>query len=185
MVMQLQGTKTHKNLMTAFEGESKAAMKYFHFADEAKEKIIEEVFLETMRNEQEHAEIFAEHLGLIGDTFDNLRSAINAETMEANIDYLEFAKTAREEGFEDIGAQFEHIAEIEQQHRFRFEYLLSLLEDEVFYNRTNALYTECVEIGSEWKCMKCGYEHDGPMAPEVCPVCGHKQKYFKVNSRIY
>lgn len=167
--MKLQGTRTEKNLRRAFDGESQAAMKYFHFADEAEEDVLEEIFLETMRNEQEHAEIFAKYLGLIGETEDNLKSCISAESLEAKLDYPEMAYVAREEGFEEIATKFELIAKIEQRHRDRFDSILKKIESGTLYKRPQKAL---------WECMECGYLHEGTEPPMTCPVCGHDTDDF-------
>lgn len=169
--MKLNGTKTERNLRRAFENESKAAMKYFHFADEAEEEVIEQLFLQVMKNEQEHAEIFAEYLGLIGDTKENLMSSISAESLESKIDYPEMAMVARGEGFDEIATKFELIGRIEQMHKERFEEYLRKIGD-------GSLYKQQKNVS--WVCMKCGHIHQGLEPPTECPVCGHSAQNFKM-----
>lgn len=165
----IKGTRTEKNLRKAFEGESMAAMRYFHFADEAEEDVIEEIFLDTMRNEQEHAEVFAEYLEWIGETPDNLRSCIAFEAFESKIDYPEMAKIAREEGFKEIAHKFELVAQIEQRHKERFEDVLRKLESGTLYKRQQKV---------KWECIKCGHIHEGFEPPAKCPFCGHDTDDF-------
>lgn len=169
--MKIQGSRTEKNLRRAFEGESKAAMKYFLFASETRERVIKEIFLETMKNEQEHAQVFAECLEIINGTKDNLRSSVAAEALEANLDYLEMAEIAKQEGFTEISEKFIKIAKIEQTHRDRFEKYLRKLENDSLYKQP---------MRKQWICMKCGFIMEGLEPPLECPVCEHSLKHFKL-----
>lgn len=175
----LQGTRTEMNLRKAFDAESKAAMRYFHFAEEAGDdgyKIVEKVFKETMFNESEHAEEFLEYLGGIGNTIENLKRAISFESLETAIDYPEMAQVAKEEGFEEIASKFQMAGMIEKQHKERFEKLLRLVESGELYSR---------KTKQKWECGKCGYIHEGLEPPDVCPFCEHKKKNFKIKCEDY
>lgn len=177
--MEIQGTRTEMNLRKAFDAESKAAMRYFLFSEEAKEhghEIIAKVFKETMFNESEHAEEFLEHLGGIGDCAENLKRSIAFESFESAIDYPEMAVVARQEGFEEIAKQFELVGVIEKQHKERFEAYLKLIESGELQKRRTK---------QKWECSKCGHVHEGLEAPEECPFCGHSREYFKIRCENY
>lgn len=174
--MKIQGTKTEKNLREAFKAEAKANMLYTLFADEVDEDIVEEIYLETAKNEKEHAEVFAEYLGLLGDTKENLKLSIANESFEATIDYPEMAHIARQEGFEEIALKFEMIARIEKDHRDKFADILKKIETNTLYKRPQK---------QTWQCMECGYVHEGLEPPKECPVCGHDTDDFMLKvSRI-
>ena len=165
--MELKGSKTEQNLMTAFAGESQARNKYTYFASKAKKEGYEQIaaiFQETADNEKEHAKMWFKLLngGDIGDTASNLKAAADGENYEWTDMYAEFAKTAKEEGFNHIAFLFEEVAKIEKEHEERYLKLLSnVKEGKVF---------EAGEV-KIWKCRNCGHIVVGTKAPEVCPVC--------------
>lgn len=171
--MQLKGTKTEQNLMTAFAGESQARNKYTFYASEAKKagyNVIAEIFEETANNEKEHAKIWFKllHDG-IPVTAENLEDAAAGENYEWTEMYAEFAKTAKEEGFDKIAYLFEAVGKIEKEHEERYRAVLEKLgKDEIFIS-------EDVVI---WECRNCGHVHIGKKAPELCPVCAHPKAYF-------
>ncbi|HBD06489.1 MAG TPA: rubrerythrin family protein [Firmicutes bacterium] len=179
--MDLKGSKTEKNLMTAFAGESQARNKYTYYASVAKKEGYEqiaEIFLETAANEKEHAELWfkALHGGKVPTTEENLKDAAAGENYEWTTMYAEFAKVAREEGFEAIAKQMEGVAAIEKNHEERYNTLLENL-------KTNRVFIkEDVVI---WKCRNCGHIHVGKEAPKVCPVCLHAQSFFELNCKNY
>lgn len=179
--MDLKGSKTEKNLMTAFAGESQARNKYTYYASVAKKEGYEqiaEIFLETAANEKEHAELWfkALHGGKVPTTEENLKDAAAGENYEWTTMYAEFAKIAREEGFEAIAKQMEGVAAIEKTHEERYNALLENL-------KTNRVFIkEDVVI---WKCRNCGHIHVGKEAPKVCPVCLHAQSFFELNCKNY
>lgn len=175
----LKGTKTEKNLMEAFAGESQARNKYTYFASVAKKEGYEQIsalFLETADNEKEHAKLWLKQLNGIGDTIDNLKAAAAGENGEWTEMYPRMAKEAREEGFEDIAQLFEGVMRIEKEHEQRYLQLLkNIQENKVFNKDTKTL----------WKCRNCGHIHEGPSAPEECPVCAHAKAYFEILSKNY
>jgi len=168
----LKGTKTEKNLKTAFSGESEARNKYTFYASVAKKEgyvQFSELFLETAANEKEHAELWFKALGGINDTASNLKDAAEGENYEWTTMYKEFAQVAKEEGFLDIANMFNGVAAIEKVHEERYRKLLENLQtDRVFISDE-----VCV-----WKCKNCGYIHVGKAAPMKCPVCQHDRAYF-------
>jgi rubrerythrin len=176
---ELKGTKTEKNLMEAFAGESQARNKYTFFASVAKKEGYEQIsalFLETADNEKEHAKLWFKQLNGIGNTIDNLIAAAAGENGEWTEMYPRMAKEAREEGFEDIAQLFEGVTKIEKGHEQRYLQLLkNIQENKVFNKDTNVL----------WKCRNCGHIHEGPNAPETCPVCAHAKAYFEILSKNY
>lgn len=175
----LKGTKTEKNLMEAFAGESQARNKYTYFASVAKKEGYEqiaELFLETAENEKEHAKLHLKKLNGIGSTLDNLRAAASGENWEWTDMYPRMAKEAREEGFEDIAAMFEGIAKIEKEHEERYKKLLANLETGTAFKKDETV---------EWKCRNCGHIHIGTQAPEVCPVCAHPKAFFELLCKNY
>ena len=177
--MELKGSKTEKNLQTAFAGESQARNKYTYFANVARKEgmnQIAEIFEETARNEQEHARLWFEALGGIGSTDDNLKAAAAGENYEWTDMYKEMAATAREEGFDTIAAQMEGVAAIEKHHEARYRAMLKEVEENTFFTSP----TETV-----WICLNCGHIHVGKEAPEVCPVCAHPRAYFQVLKEYY
>ena len=177
---ELKGSKTEANLRTAFAGESQARNKYTYYASKARKdgyEQIAEIFAETAANEQEHAKIWFKllHDGVPG-TLENLRDAADGENYEWTEMYADFARTAREEGFESIAELFEGVAKIEKSHEDRFLALqLNIEKDEVFEKRELVV----------WKCGNCGYLHVGERAPDVCPVCAHPQAYFRLSVKAF
>ena len=177
--MDFKGSKTEKNLMLAFAGESQARNKYTYFAEIAKKEGYEQIaaiFEQTANNEKEHAKIWLEALGIIGDTKNNLYSASTAENYEWTDMYEEFAKTAEKEGFTKIAYQFRAVANIEKEHEKRFKALLNNMEmNKVFEKAEEAM----------WECRNCGHLVIGKKAPEKCPVCGYPQSYFELRKENY
>lgn len=173
--MNLKGSKTEKNLMSAFAGESQARNKYDYYASKAKKDgyvQIGNIFEETAKNEKEHAKIWFKllHDGMPG-TIDNLKDAAAGENYEWTDMYATFAKEAKVEGFDDIAALFEGVGAIEKHHEERYLALLNNINDGSVFKK---------ESETVWLCTNCGHIHVGNEAPEVCPVCDHEQKYFEV-----
>lgn len=170
----LKGTKTEKNLMEAFAGESMARNKYTYFASKAKKDGYEQIsalFLETANNEKEHAKIWFKLLSGIGTTEENLKAAAAGENEEWTDMYARMAREAREEGFDQIADLFEGVAAIEKEHEERYLKLLENIEkDEVFKKNVKTV----------WICRNCGHIVDSESAPEKCPVCAHPQAYFEL-----
>ena len=178
--MELKGSKTEQNLMTAFAGESQARNKYTYYASEAKKAgytVIADIFEETAGNEKEHAKIWFKllHDGKVPDTATNLIDAAAGENYEWTEMYAEFAKTAKEEGFDHIAYLFEAVGKIEREHEERYRAILEQLNTDTIF------VSEEVQI---WICTNCGHIHTGKKAPEMCPVCQHPKAYFqkKVNA---
>lgn len=173
------GTKTEKNLETAFSGESQARNKYTYFASVAKKEGYEQIaslFLKTADNEKEHAKLWFKELNGIGNTTENLVSAAAGENYEWTDMYAGFAKTAEEEGFHELAAKFRLVAAIEKHHEERYRALLKNIETaEVFKKST-------VKV---WECRNCGHIVVGECAPEVCPTCNHPQSYFEISADNY
>ena len=179
--MDLKGTQTEKNLQTAFAGESQASVKYLYYASKAKKEGYEQikgVFEETSRNEKEHAKLWFKllHGGTIPTTTENLKDAANGENYEVNIMYDEFAKTAREEGFEDIAKLFDGVAKVESAHEKRYLKFLKNIEDDMVFKRGEELV---------WICRNCGHIHYRQEAPNLCPVCSHPKAYFEIMAENY
>lgn len=177
--MELKGTKTEQNLQAAFAGESQATNKYTYFAKVAKKEGYEKlsaIFEETAANERAHAKIWLKLLSGLGDTKQNLQSCINGENSEWTSMYPGFAKTAREEGFNQIATLFEEVAKIEKDHEERYAALLKNLEEETLFKKDGQVV---------WICRVCGKIHIGDAAPKVCPVCGHPQAYFELKADNY
>ncbi len=173
------GTKTEKNLLAAFAGESQARNKYTYFASVAKKEGYEQIadiFLSTANNEKEHAKLWFKHLGELGDTAANLLHAAEGENYEWTDMYANFAKDAEAEGFADLAAQFREVAKIEKSHEERYRKLLSNVEMQAVFAKS--------EI-TMWECRNCGHLVMGKQAPEVCPVCFHSQSYFEVRKENY
>ncbi len=182
----LKGSRTEKNLLTAFAGESQARNRYTYFASKAKKEgyvQIAAIFQETADQEKEHAKRLFKFLeggeveisasfpaGVIGSTLENLKAAAAGEEYEHTSMYPEFAKTAREEGFDDIAAVFEAIAVAEKFHEKRYRALADNIAKGRVFRR---------EKKTAWRCRNCGYIHEGEEAPEVCPACAHKQAHFE------
>ena len=173
--MNLKGSKTEKNLMEAFAGESMARNKYTYFASKAKKDgyvQISKIFEETAANEQEHAKIWFKYLhdGVVPGTEDNLKAAAEGENFEWTDMYARMAKEAREEGFTEIAEKFEMVAAIERDHEERYRKLLNNIKEGIVFSRDGDRI---------WKCSNCGHIVIGPKAPEVCPVCDHPQAFFE------
>ena len=173
------GTRTEKNLMAAFAGESQARNKYTYFASVAKKQGYEQIaalFLKTAENEKEHAKLWFKELNGIGDTAENLRAAAEGENYEWTDMYEQFARDAEEEGFTALAARFRLIAAIEKHHEERYRALLKNIENDEVFAKSE------VRI---WECRNCGHLVIGKKAPEVCPACMHPQRYFEVNAENY
>ena len=173
------GTKTEKNLMDAFAGESQARNKYTYFASVAKKEGYEQIsslFLKTADNEKEHAKMRFKELQGIGDTASNLKAAAEGENYEWTDMYNSFAKTAEEEGFVELAAKFRLVAEIERHHEERYRALLKNFETLAVFEKSE------VKI---WECRNCGHIVVGTKAPEVCPTCNHPQSYYEVHAENY
>ena len=184
---RLKGTQTEKNLLTAFSGESQARNRYTYFASKAKKEgyvQISEIFTETANQEKEHAKRLFKFLeggeveitgtfpaGVIGTTLQNLKDSAAGEHYEQTQMYPEFAKTAREEGFDTIASVFEAIAVAEKQHEKRYMDLAANIEENKVFMRDEKV---------TWRCRNCGYLHEGSEAPEVCPACDHPQAHFEL-----
>ena len=179
--MELKGSKTEQNLMTAFAGESQARNKYTYYASEAKKAgytLIADIFEETAGNEKEHAKIWFKllHDGKVPDTATNLLDAASGENYEWTEMYAEFAKTAKEEGFDHIAYLFEAVGKIEQEHEERYRAVLEKLNTDTIF------VSEEVQV---WICTNCGHIHVGKKAPEMCPVCQHPKAYFQKKVNAY
>ncbi len=177
--MELKGSKTEQNLMTAFAGESQARNKYTYYASEARKAgytVIADIFEETAGNEKEHAKLWFKllHDGKVPDTATNLLDAAEGENYEWTDMYASFAKTAKEEGFDRIAYLFEAVGAIEREHEERYRAILEKLNTDTIF------ISEEVQV---WICTNCGHIHTGKKAPEMCPVCQHPKSYFqkKVN----
>ncbi len=188
----LKGTRTEKNLLTAFAGESQARNRYTYFAGQAKKEGYEQIaaiFQETAENEKEHAKRFFKFLeggevkieaafpaGTIGNTAENLIAAAGGENEEHTVLYPEFARIAEEEGFREIAAVFRAVARAEKGHEERYRALLANIENDRVFKREEKVV---------WRCRNCGYIHEGNAAPEVCPACGHPRAFFELEARNY
>ncbi len=169
----IKGTKTEKNLMTAFSGESQARNKYTYFAKVAEKEgylYIGKIFRETADNEMQHAKDEIKFLDGIKDTKENLREAMGGEHYETTQMYPDFAKDARAEGFEDVARLFDQIAKVEKHHEERYKKLLKMVEDGTVFKREKPI---------QWKCSKCGFVHEGKEPPTACPSCKHPREYFE------
>lgn len=177
---ELKGSKTEQNLMTAFAGESQAHTKYLYYASKAKKDgyvQIGALFEETAKNEKEHAKIWFKLLhGGIPETTENLKDAAAGENYEWTDMYAGFAKTAREEGFDDIAALFDGVAAIEKEHEERYKKLLANIEGDLVFSKDG---------DAVWQCSNCGHIVVGKKAPDICPVCAHPQAYFQVRAENY
>ena len=179
--MELKGSQTENNLMTAFAGESQARNKYTYYASKAKKDGYEQIaaiFEETAGNEKEHAKIWFKllHNGEVPPTTQNLKDAANGENYEWTDMYDGFAKTAREEGFDHIAFLFEQVGKIEKEHEARFLKLLENIEEGVVFSRDGDRI---------WKCRNCGHIVIGKKAPEICPTCDHPQSFFQIKPENY
>ena len=173
------GTKTEKNLMEAFAGESQARNKYTYYASAARKAgfvQMANIFEETANQEKEHAKMWFKEFHGIGDVAANLEDAAAGENEEWTSMYARMAQEAREEGFEELAAKFEGVAKVEAAHEKRY---LKLLES----HKNDATFKGDAPLG--WKCNNCGYIHEGPEAPEVCPVCAHPKAYFERKAENY
>ncbi|MEE0948471.1 MAG: rubrerythrin family protein [Bacteroidales bacterium] len=192
MEKSIKGTRTEKNLLTSFAGESQARMRYTYFASTAKKEGYEQIaalFLETAEQEKEHAkrmfkwleggmvEITATYpAGVIGTTAENLKAAAAGENEEWTADYPHFADVAQEEGFPAIAAMYRNIAIAEKAHEERYLALLKNIENDTVFKK---------EVETTWQCRNCGFVHTGTAAPKACPACLHPQSYFEVKSNNY
>ena len=179
--MELKGSKTEKNLLAAFAGESQARNKYTYFASKAKKDGYEQIaaiFEETANNEKEHAKMWFKELngGTVPSTLENLVSAAEGENYEWTDMYDTFAKEAREEGFDRIASLFEGVAKIEKEHEERYRKLIKNIEEGEVFSRDG---------DKIWQCRNCGHICIGKEAPKVCPVCSHPQSYFELKSENY
>ena len=179
--MNLKGSRTEANLMAAFAGESQARNKYTYYASKAKKdgyNQIAAIFEETANNEKEHAKLWFKmlHDGAVPDTMTNLADAAAGENYEWTEMYAEFARVAKEEGFDRIAALFEGVGKIEKEHEERYRKLLANIEGGIVFSRDGDMI---------WQCSNCGHIHVGPKAPEVCPVCAHPQAYFQIRAENY
>ncbi len=187
MSKSLHGTETEKNLLKAFAGESQARNRYTYFAGAARKAGYEQIaniFTETAENEKEHAKVFFKHLeggdvqitaaypaGTIGDTKANLEAAAAGEKMEWSALYPGFAEMARAEGFPEVAASFKQIAEVESFHEKRYRKLAANVQAGEVFKKPAAV---------KWHCTNCGYVHEGPEAPAMCPACKHPQAYYEL-----
>ena len=177
--MELKGSKTEKNLMTAFAGESQARNKYTYFASVAKKEGYEQIaaiFEATANNEKEHAKMWFKELGELGTTAQNLLAAAEGENYEWTDMYDTFAKEAEEEGFKKIAAKFRMVAAIEKTHEERYRKLLNNVEMQQVFEKAEETI---------WECRNCGHLVMGKKAPEVCPVCVHPKSFFEVRKENY
>ena len=173
------GTRTEKNLMEAFAGESQARNKYTYFASVAKKQGFEQIaalFLKTAENEKEHAKLWFKELSGIGGTAENLKAAAEGENYEWTDMYNGFAKIAEEEGFSELAEKFRLVAAIEKSHEERYRALLKNIETAEVFKKSS------VKV---WECRNCGHIVVGENAPEVCPTCNHPQSYFEIHSENY
>jgi rubrerythrin len=192
MGKSIKGTKTEKNLLAAFAGESQARNRYTYFAGAAIKEGLEQIsriFIETAENEKEHAKVFFKHLeggnveitaaypaGVIGDAKKNLEAAAAGENMEWTTLYANFAKVAKEEGFPEVTRSFEQISKVEKFHESRYRKLIAnIAGNEVFKKKTTV----------KWHCTNCGYVYEGNEAPKECPACKHPQAYYEVLAENY
>jgi len=192
MGKSIKGTETEKNLLKAFAGESQARNRYTYFAGAARKAGYEQIaaiFTKTAEEEKEHAKVFFKHLeggeveitaaypaGVIGDTRANLEAAAAGEKMEWSDLYAGFEKTARAEGFPEVAASFKQIAEVESFHEKRYRKLAANIDAGQVFKRPAAV---------KWHCINCGYVHEGPEAPALCPACKHPQAHYEILAENY
>lgn len=177
--MQLKGSKTEQNLLTAFAGESQARNKYTYFASTAKKEGFEQIsaiFLKTADNEKEHAKLWFKELGLLGNTYENLISAAEGEKYEWETMYREFAEVAEAEGFTALAVRFRMVAEIERNHEVRYRKLAENVKNNEVFHKSE------VKV---WECRNCGHRVVGTDAPKVCPVCNHPEAFFELMEENY
>jgi rubrerythrin len=187
MGKSIKGTKTEKNLLAAFAGESQARNRYTYFASAARKEGLEQIaniFAETAENEKEHAKVFFKHLeggevtitaaypaGAIKDTKSNLEAAAAGENMEWTTLYSDFAKTAKEEGFPEVARSFEQISKVEKFHEARYRKLIANIENKEVFKRGSPV---------KWHCINCGYVAEGKEPPNECPACKHPQAFYEI-----
>jgi len=187
MAKAFKGSKTEKNLLAAFAGESQARNRYTYFASAAKKEGFEQIsriFLETAENEKEHAKVFFKHLqggevvitagypaGAIGSTKENIEAAAAGEKMEWSTLYADFAKIAKAEGFAEVARSFTEIAKVEKFHEARYRKLIENIVAKKVFKRDES---------ARWHCINCGYVHEGKTAPKLCPACKHPQSYYEL-----
>ena len=192
MAKSIKGTKTEKNLLGAFAGESQARNRYTYFASAARKEGYEQIaniFLETAENEKEHAKVFFKYLeggdteitatypaGMIKDTKSNLEAAAAGENLEWTTLYADFAKTANDEGFPEVARSFEQIAKVERFHEARFRKLINNIANGEVFKKKAAV---------KWHCINCGYVFEGTEAPKECPACKHPQPFYEVLAENY
>lgn len=192
MPKPLKGTKTEKNLLIAFAGESQARNRYTYFASAARKEGYEQIsaiFLETADNEKEHAKVFFKYLeggdleitaaypaGMIKDTLTNLQSAADGERFEWSKLYADFAKEAEEEGFSEIAGSFREIAKVEKFHESRYRKLIENVKNNRVFKKPNIV---------KWHCRNCGYIYEGAEAPKECPACKHPQSFYELLAENY
>jgi rubrerythrin len=179
--MELKGSKTEKNLMAAFAGESQARNKYTYFASKARKEGYEQIaaiFEETANNEKEHAKLWFKALngGEVPSTLDNLNAAADGENYEWTDMYAEFAKTAKEEGFNELAFLFESVGKIEREHEERYRKLIKNIEEGLVFSSDG---------DTIWVCRNCGHVVIGKKAPAVCPVCKHPESFFERKATNY
>jgi rubrerythrin len=190
--MEFKGSRTEKNLLTAFAGESQARTRYTFFASAAKNEGYEQIsaiFTETSDNEKEHAQLFFKHLnggiveitaaypaGVIGSTAENLLTAAEGEKLEWGTLYPDFAEIAEKEGFPDVARTFRMVAKVEAYHERRYRKLLTSVQQGNVFKKDKPVM---------WKCRNCGYVFEGKKAPEKCPVCQHPKNYYEVWTENY
>jgi len=192
MSKSIKGTRTERNLIAAFAGESQARNRYTYFASAARKEGFEQIaniFTETAENEKEHAKIFFKYLeggdvevvaaypaGMIKDTKSNLEAAAAGENMEWTTIYADFAKVAKDEGFPEVAGSFEQIAKVERFHEARYRKLAGNIGAGGVFKKNTSV---------KWHCLNCGYVHEGAEAPKECPVCKHPQAFYEVLAENY
>ncbi len=190
--MSIKGTRTEENLLKAFAGESQARNRYTYYASIAKKEGFEQIsalFIETAENEREHAKVFYKYLeggeveieaaypaGKLGTTAENLLHAAEGEQMEWGILYPDFAQVAEKEGFSEIAESFREIAKVEAYHEARYRKLLANVESGAVFKGPTV---------QKWHCRNCGYVHEGPGAPDMCPACAHPQAHYELLAENY
>jgi rubrerythrin len=188
----VKGTRTEKNLLASFAGESQARNRYTYFAKQAKKEGFEQIadiFLETAENEREHAKLYFKQLeggdleitaaypaGIIGDTASNLEASAAGENLEWTKLYKEAGDIAEQEGFVEIAALFRNISKVEAKHEERYRKLLANVRGGTVFKR---------DAPKQWKCRNCGYIHEGTEPPEICPTCNHEKAYFELRATNY
>ncbi|MEG1705902.1 MAG: rubrerythrin family protein [Clostridia bacterium] len=177
--MELKGSRTEKNLMTAFAGEAQARTKYDYYSSQAKKEGYEqiaEIFATTALNEKEHAKLWFKEFHGIGNTVSNLLDAASGEAYEWSEMYAEFARVAEEEGFEELSKRFYGVADVEKEHEKRYRQLAANIKGNEVFSREEIVV---------WQCRNCGHIHISKEAPETCPVCNHPKAYFQLVENNY